>query len=83
MNVPGCYCQLTFPLDGSMKDSTMTTVHSQQSGELLAPLDVRRNALKMLRSQGYRALDDVKIMLGLGETVSYMTNNKSPRNSVY
>lgn len=76
MNVPGCYCQLTFPLDGSMKDSTMTTVHSQQSGELLAPLDVRRNALKMLRSQGYRALDDVKIMLGLGETVSYMTNKQ-------
>lgn len=75
MDVPGCYCQLTFPLDGSMKDFTMTTIHSQQSGELLAPLDVRRNALKMLRSQGYQALDDVKIMLGLGKTVPYIMDS--------
>ena len=38
--------------------------HSPQSDELLAPLEVRRKALEILRSRGRRALDDVEKMLG-------------------
>lgn len=42
----------------------MTVIHSEEPGKLLAPPEVRRKALEILRSRGYRALNDVEKMLG-------------------
>jgi len=39
------------PLDGPMEDYTMAVIHSEESGELLAPPEVRHKALEMLHSR--------------------------------
>jgi hypothetical protein len=57
-----------------MENCVMTDIRSEEPGELLASLEVRRKALEMLRSRGRRALNDVEKMLGWERSIGMPIN---------
>ena len=60
----------------------MTVIHSEEPAKLLAPPEVRRKALEILRSQGYRALNDVEKMLGWDRPIGMPDNRMAQQLGV-